>query len=69
MVKEATGGITEIKVKNQGKGKEYTCNADLLKKSLGDFKFTPHKKAIEEMVIWYKENLHNVKKEDLGFDE
>jgi GDP-L-fucose synthase len=69
MVKEAVGGNVEIKVKNPGLGKEYTCNAELLKKDLGNFEFTSNKKAIEEMVLWYKENLKNIKKEDLGFDE
>lgn len=69
IVKEVVGENVEIKVKSPGMGKEYTCNADLLKKELGNFEFTPHKKAIEQMVLWYKEHLQNIKREDLGFDE
>ena len=67
MVKEIVD-VTEIIVKNPGLGREYTCDNGLLVKELGNFSFTPPEVAIKEMVLWYKENLQQIKREDLEFD-
>lgn len=69
LVKEKTGTQKEVVVKAEGLGKEYTCDNSLLLKELGTFAFTPYEKAIEEMISYYKANLHNIDKKSLGFDE
>ena len=67
-VKELTQNPYEIEIKQQGMGKEYTCDNSELLKELGEFKFTPIEQAIKEMVDWYKKNWTKVDAEKLNFD-
>lgn len=68
IVKTIIGGNIEIKVINPGFNKEYTCNSNRLTSELKDFKFTPFRESINEMVKWYKENINIIDKNKLNFD-
>ncbi|MEK7618161.1 MAG: NAD(P)-dependent oxidoreductase [Patescibacteria group bacterium] len=60
IVKALTQNPYDIQVNQQGLGKEYTCDNGLLMRELGDFKFTPIKQAIQEMIDWYKTNWQSI---------
>lgn len=48
---------SEIKILNHGLNLTYTGDNKRLKEEIGNFKFTPLRKGIEELYNWYKKNL------------
>lgn len=60
-IKKISGGDFEIKIKNPGMNKEYTCDSSLLKNELKDFKFTEMDEAIRLLYNWYLENKQSIK--------
>ena len=68
LVKQATGSKLDIQIKRPGVGPEYSGDNSKLVNELGDFKFTPHEQAIEQMVLWYKENWKKINIDALNFD-
>lgn len=62
IVKQLTQNPHEIITTLPGLGKEYSCDNTLLMNELGEFKFTPLKQAVEEMVQLYKANWENIDK-------
>lgn len=68
IVKELTDSPYDIRIKQPGLGKEYTCDNSKLLKELGNFQFTPFKQSIKELVDWYKNNRQNIDVKNLSFD-
>jgi len=64
-IKKISGKDFEIKIKNIGMNKEYTCDNSRLKNELKEFKFTEMEMAIRELYYWYLENKDKIKKENL----
>ena len=64
-IKKISGKDFEIKIKNPGMNKEYTCNNSKLREELKDFRFTEIETSIKELYDWYLENKDNIKKESL----
>ncbi|QQS43474.1 NAD(P)-dependent oxidoreductase [Candidatus Roizmanbacteria bacterium] len=60
IINEISGKPSEIIIKNPGMNNEYTANADKLKKELGNFSFTPFKKSVSELYIWYREHMNEL---------
>ena len=60
LVNETSDFQSEISILNEGLDNEYTSNNTRLLRELGSFNFTTHKKAIEKMRSYLKENLHNI---------
>jgi len=59
----------EIKVISQGLSNEYTGNSDRLIEELGGFEFTSFDLSLKELYGWYSNNLSNIDKKLLFFDE
>lgn len=68
LVKTATGGRAEIRVKQPGLGPEYSGNNSLLMSELENFQFTSFEKAIGELAAWYQDNWDAVDQSRLNFD-
>jgi len=64
-IKEISGKDFEIKIKNPGMNKEYTCDNSRLRNELKDFKFTEIEIAINNLYHWYLENKDEIKWENL----
>ncbi len=65
IIKNISGKEFEVKIKNKGMNKEYTCDNSRLKDELKDFKFGDMEIAIKELYDWYLENKENIKRENL----
>lgn len=65
VVKELTKNPYDIQIKQSGMGKEYTCNNSILLNEIGDFEFTPIKKAVQEMIDWYRDNWQSINQDEL----
>ncbi len=68
MVKDATGGGVEIKIKREGMAREYTCDNGRLRAEVAGLKFTPHSEAIGKLMEYYRGIISGIKREDLAFD-
>lgn len=67
-IKDNINPKLDIITKKQGLNKEYTCDNTLLKKQILNFNFTDIDSSILATINYYKENINNIKKEDLLFD-
>ena len=68
LVKLVTGSKLEIQIKRPGVGPVYSGDNSKLLGELGEFEFTPLKQAIEQLVLWYRENWALIDKAKLNFD-
>lgn len=68
IINKCVGQEKEIMVSESGLNNEYSCDVSRMKKFVGDFQFTEIEKSIAELAEYYKNNLNNIKKEDLLFD-
>jgi len=60
---------SSLEIMKDGYGKEYTGSNSTLLKNLGNFKFTPIKKSIEELINYYKENMSLINHDQLIEDK
>lgn len=67
-VLEITGSDTEIKVKYEGMGEEYSGNNARVRGETG-LKFMPIGESIRKLAEWYKENINKIDKDLLVMDE
>ena len=58
MVVDISGKCLPIYICKDRLGNEYTANNAKLLNEIGDFPFTPTKKAVEQLYRWYEENEH-----------
>lgn len=65
IVKEATSNEMPVKIEQSGYANEYTCNTNRLMAEIKNISFTSHEQAIKEMVVYYKNIISNIRREDL----
>ena len=56
LVRKADGRGVPVTVKEQGLGPEYSGDNSLFTSEFGEFPYTPHEKAVQELYRWYKED-------------
>lgn len=60
IINEVSEHKSEIVILNSGLNNEYTSNNQKILKELKELKFTPHKEAISNLYIYFKNNLKNL---------
>lgn len=55
-----------VVIKNRSLGLEYTCNNSRLKNEIKGFKWTSANDAIDELFLWYRENIHLLDRSQLS---
>ncbi|MCX5792686.1 MAG: NAD(P)-dependent oxidoreductase [Elusimicrobia bacterium] len=55
LVRRAAGRAVPITVKEPGLGPEYSGDNALFTSEFGEFPYTPHEKAVEELYRWYRD--------------
>jgi UDP-glucose 4-epimerase len=68
MVREISGRIPAIIVKNEGLGPEYTASGLRLLNEIGTFTFSEMFESIRELYTWYSENEDKIDPRALEFD-
>jgi len=64
-IEKITNKKSEIKLKQRGLNKEYTCDNSLILKELKGFKFTNFDLSLQELYEWYKVNKLIIDKKSL----
>jgi GDP-L-fucose synthase len=62
---EISGKNLDIKIRQNGSGKEYSGDNSLLLQELTEFQFTPIRQSIESLYAWYQEHRHLIDKAQL----
>jgi UDP-glucose 4-epimerase len=69
MVRETSGNRTEIVIKEEGCGIEYSGDNSRLRESLPHLHLTPFSRSIPCLYSWYEQNHHLIKRELLLVDK
>jgi UDP-glucose 4-epimerase len=69
IVRKTSGNRTEILIKEEGYGIEYSGDNGRLRESLPRLQLTPLNRSIPSLYSWYEENRHLIKKELLFVDK
>jgi UDP-glucose 4-epimerase len=68
-VSQASGEKTEILIKEEGWGIEYSGDNSRLRESLPHLHFTPLSRSIPSLYAWYENNRHVINKALLLVDK
>jgi len=55
----------KIEFKKIGLGHEYTCDISRLKDEIPNFKYTPFRKSLQDLIAWYKTQKDIIKRNDV----
>lgn len=69
MVRQVSGKSSEIIIRQEGLGIEYSGNNGRLRQSLPHLRLTPLSQSIPSLYSWYDQNRHLIKKELLLVDK